>query len=110
MQSTRLVHSEGPLKEPHDWSTGGSEQVVIRDTTIAGCETLPVLVIRRTCELHTLQTITLASDLACNLFQTRIQPRFELPSTPEKNQSVNRDSVLVRIKFRIAVALQRGTA
>ena len=73
--------SEGLLNDPHDWSTGGPIQVVIRDTTIPGGNLrfrLFYLFDRRV-RFRELHTLTWASYLLRNLFQTRIQARFALP-------------------------------
>ena len=73
--------SEGLLNDAHDLSTGGPVQVVIRDTTLPpGNLRFRLFYLfdgrARFGELHTL---TLASYLARNLFQTRIQGKFVLP-------------------------------
>jgi hypothetical protein len=74
--------SEGLLNDPHDWSTGGPVQVVVKDTTRAGGN----LRFQAPCALdgrlrfYQLQTSTRASYLVRNLFQTRMLPKFVLPS------------------------------
>ena len=73
--------SEGLLNDAHDWSTGGPIQVVIADRTISGSNLRLRLFYLfdgrvRFSELHTL---TWASYLVRNLFQTRIQAEFALP-------------------------------
>jgi hypothetical protein len=74
--------SEGLLNDPHDWSVGAPVQVVVWDTTRAGgnlrLRTLYALDGR--VRFDQLQTATRASYLVRNLFQTRILPKFVLPS------------------------------
>lgn len=74
--------SDGLLNDVHDWSVGGPVRVVIRDRTIARVNLRLRLFYLfdgrvRFAELHKL---TLLSYLVRNLFQTRLQPKFELPS------------------------------
>jgi hypothetical protein len=74
--------SEGLLNDAHDWSVGGPVQVVIQDvTTVGGNLRLRALyVLDGRVHFDQLQTSTRASYLLRNLFQTRIRPKFVLPS------------------------------
>jgi len=74
--------SEGLLNDAHDWSVGGPVQVVIADRTISGGNLrfrLLSLFDRRV-EFGGLQTSTRVSYFARNLFRTRIEPKFSLPT------------------------------
>lgn len=74
--------SEGLLNDAHDWSVGGPVQVVVRDTTKVGgnLRLRALYVLDSRVHFDQLQTSTRASYLVRNLFQTRILPRFVLPS------------------------------
>jgi len=73
--------SEGLLNDAHDWSVGGPVQVVVRDTTKVGNLRLRALyVLDGRVHFDQLHTSTRASYLVRNLFQTRILPKFVLPS------------------------------
>jgi hypothetical protein len=75
--------SEELLNNAHDWSVGGPVQIVVRDTTTAG-ESLRFRALyvldRRVGHLDRLHTSTRIDYLVRNLFQTRILPKFALPS------------------------------
>lgn len=74
--------SEGLLNDAHDWSIGGPVQVVVEDTTTTGGNLRFRLLslFDRRLNFRELQTSTRASYLARNLFRTRIESRFSLPS------------------------------
>jgi hypothetical protein len=74
--------SEGLLNDAHDWSVGGPVQVVVRNTTKAGgnLRLRALYVLDGRVHFDQLHTSTRASYLVRNLFQTRILPRFVLPS------------------------------
>jgi hypothetical protein len=74
--------SEGLLNDPHDWSVGGPVQVVVWDTTRAGgnLRLRALYALDGRMRFDQLQTATRASYLVRNLFQTRILPKFVLPS------------------------------
>ena len=74
--------SEGLLNDAHDWSTGGPVQVVIGERTISGGNLRFRLfsLFDRRVHFDELQTSTWASYLARNLFRTRIQTKFALPT------------------------------
>jgi hypothetical protein len=74
--------SEGLLNDPHDWSVGGPVQVVVWDTTRAGgnLRFRALYVLDGRVRFKKLQTLTRVSYLLRNLFQTRILPKFALPS------------------------------
>jgi len=74
--------SEGLLNDAHDWSVGGLVQVLVNDITKAGGNLrLQVLyLLDGRVRFVQLQTSTRASYLVRNLFQTRILPKFALPS------------------------------
>jgi hypothetical protein len=87
--------SEGLLNDAHDWSIGGPVQVVIADRTISGGNLRFRLfsLFDRRVDFGELQTSTRASYLARNLFRTRIESKFSLPTratafvTPEGEYS-----------------------
>jgi hypothetical protein len=74
--------SEGILNDAHDWSIGGPVQVVIADRTISGGNLRFRLFspFDRRVDFGELQTSTRASYLARNLFRTRIESKFSLPT------------------------------
>jgi hypothetical protein len=74
--------SEGLLNDAHDWSVGGPVQVVVRDTTKGGgnLKLRALYVLDGRVHFDQLHISTRVSYLARNLFQTRILPRFVLPS------------------------------
>jgi hypothetical protein len=74
--------SEGLLNDPHDWSVGGPVQVVVWDTTRAGgnLRLRALYALDGRVRFEQLQTATQASYLVRNLFQTRMLPKFVLPS------------------------------
>lgn len=74
--------SEGLLNDAHDWSIGGPVQVVIADRTISGGNLRFRLfsLFDRRVDFDRLQTSTRASYLARNLFRTRIEAEFALPT------------------------------
>jgi hypothetical protein len=74
--------SEGLLNDAHDWSVGGPVQVVVRDTTTAGgnLRLRGLYVLDGRAHFDKLHTSTRVSYLVRNLFQTRILPKFVLPS------------------------------
>jgi hypothetical protein len=74
--------SEGLLNDAHDWSLGGPIQVIVEDkTTIGGNLRLSALyVLDGRVHFDQIHTSTRASFLLRNLFQTRILPKFALPS------------------------------
>jgi len=74
--------SEGLLNDAHDWSVGGPVQVVVRDTTTAGANLRLRWLYVLDCRVRfdRLQTSTRVNYLVRNLFQTRILPKFVLPS------------------------------
>ena len=74
--------SEGLLNDAHDWSVGGPVQVVVRDTTKVGgnLRFRALYVLDGRARFDQLHTSTRASYLVRNLFQTRILPKFVLPS------------------------------
>lgn len=74
--------SEGVLNDAHDWSIGGPVQVVIADRTISGGNLRFRLfsLFDRRVDFGELQTSTRASYLARNLFRTRIESKFSLPT------------------------------
>jgi hypothetical protein len=81
-----LVYSayltDGLLNDAHDWSVGGPVLVVVRDTTTAG-ESLrfhALYALDGRIHFGGLRTSTRASYIVRNLFHTRIQPKFVLPS------------------------------
>ena len=84
--------SEGLLNDAHDWSVGGPVQVVIADRTISGGNLRFHLfsLFDRRVDFGELQTSTRVSYLARDLFRTRIEPKFSLPTranacvTPER--------------------------
>src|SRR5580704_15753156 len=67
--------SEGLLNDAHDWSIGGTVQVVVEDTTTTGGNLRFRLLslFDRRLNFRELQTSTRASYLARNLFRTRIE-------------------------------------
>jgi len=74
--------SEGLLNDAHDWSVGGPVLVVVRDRT-RPAENLRLSVIylvRGREHFDQLHISTRASYFVRNLFSTRIQPKFILPS------------------------------
>jgi hypothetical protein len=87
--------SEGLLNDAHDWSIGGPVQIVIADRTISGGNLRFRLFspFDRRVHFAELQTSTRASYLARNLFHTRIELKFSLPTraiacvTPEGEYS-----------------------
>jgi len=87
--------SDGLLNDAHDWSTGGSVQVIIADKTISGGNLrFPfTYLFDRRVNFVGLQTSTRASYLGRNLFRTRIESKFTLPNrataciTPETDYS-----------------------
>lgn len=74
--------SDGLLNDAHDWSIGGPVQVVIADKTISGGNLrFPfIYLFDRRVDFGELQPSTRASYLARNLFRTRIESEFSLPS------------------------------
>lgn len=74
--------SEGLLNDAHDWSVGGSVQVVVRDTTTPGgnLRLRALYALDGRVHFDQLHASTRASYLVRNLFQTRILPKFVLPS------------------------------
>lgn len=74
--------SEGLLNDPHDWSVGGPVQLVVSATTRAGgnLRLRGLFALDGRVRFDKLQTSTRASYLLRNLFQTRILPKFVLPS------------------------------
>jgi hypothetical protein len=74
--------SEGLLNDPHDSSVGGPVQVVVWDTTRAGgnLRLRALYALDGRVRFEQLQTATQASYLVRNLFQTRMLPKFVLPS------------------------------
>ncbi len=74
--------SEGLLNNAHDWSVGGPVQVVVEDSTkVPGNLRLWLLyVLDGRMHFDQLHISTRASFIVRNLFQTRILPRFVLPS------------------------------
>jgi hypothetical protein len=74
--------SESLLNDSHDWSVGGPVQVVVKDTTkVGGNLRLGALyVLDSRVHFDKLHTSTRASYLVRNSFQTRILPKFVLPS------------------------------
>jgi hypothetical protein len=73
--------SEGLLNDAHDWSVGEPVQVVVQDLTTAGGN-LRSRALHMLGRLHfeQLHSSTRASYLLRNLFTTRIQSKFVLPS------------------------------
>jgi hypothetical protein len=74
--------SEGLLNDAHDWSVGGPVQVVVKDTTTSGANLRlrAFYVLDGRVHFDQLHTSTRVSYLVRNLFQTRILPKFVLPS------------------------------
>jgi len=74
--------SEGLLNDAHDWSVGGPVQVVVRGTTKVGgnLRLRALYMLDGRVQFDQLHISTRASYLVRNLFQTRILPRFVLPS------------------------------
>ncbi len=74
--------SEGLLNDAHDWSVGGPVQVVVGDRTIPGGNLRFRLLYLLDSRAHfdDLHALTRASYLVRNLFQTRVLPKFALPS------------------------------
>ena len=74
--------SEGLLNDAHDLSVGGPIQVVIADRTISGgnLRFRWFSLFDRRVDFDELRTSTRASYLARNLFRTRIEPKFSLPT------------------------------
>jgi hypothetical protein len=74
--------SDGLLNDAHDWSVGGPVQVVVKDKTTPG-ENLrfqALYVLDGRIGFDGLRASTRASYLVRNLFHTRIQQKFVLPS------------------------------
>jgi hypothetical protein len=74
--------SEGLLNDAHDWSVGGPVQVVVKDRTTSGGNLRFRLLYLFDGRVHFdgLHTLTRASYLVRNLYQTPILPKFTLPS------------------------------
>jgi hypothetical protein len=74
--------SEGLLNDAHDWSVGEPVQVVVEDTTKVGgnLRFRALYALDGRVHFDQMQTSTRASYLVRNLFQTRIVPKFVLPS------------------------------
>jgi hypothetical protein len=74
--------SEGLLNDAHDWSVGGPVKVVVRNTTKAGgnLRLRALYMLDGRVHFDQLYTSTRISYFVRNLFQTRILPRFVLPS------------------------------
>jgi hypothetical protein len=74
--------SEGLLNDVHDWSVGEPVQVVVEDTTKVGgnMRLWALYALDGRVHFDQMQTSTRVSYLVRNLFQTRILPKFVLPS------------------------------
>ena len=74
--------SGGLLNDAHDWSVGGPVQVVVADRTISGGNLRLRLfsLFDTRVDFGELQTSTRVSYLTRNLFSTRIERKFSLPT------------------------------